>query len=103
MHIGSSKQGANVNRSSMLDYSPPHYLQLSAPALVSPTIVVGVRAALSNESFEISRSILTSFSSRWLAEVRELKYSRKPIRERQAEQRSHSTISIPKTISATRV
>ena len=36
MHIGSSKQGANVNRSSMLDYSPPHYLQLSPPAVVSP-------------------------------------------------------------------
>src|SRR5256712_11555596 len=81
----------------------PTYLQLLASAVVSPTMVVGVRVALSNVSFEIPRSVLTSSASRGVAEGRELKYSRKPVRERQAEQRSHSTISIPKTISATRV
>src|SRR5881628_408917 len=81
----------------------PAYLQLLASASYPPTIAVGVRAALSNISFEIPRSVLTSSASRWVAEGRELKYSRKPVRERQMEQRSHSTISIPKTISATRV
>src|SRR2546428_2048271 len=81
----------------------PTYLQLLASAVVSPTIVVGVRTALSNVSFEIPRSILISSASRGVAEGRELKYSRKPVRERQTEQTSHSTISTPKTISATRV
>src|SRR5712692_3272614 len=81
----------------------PTYLQLLASVVASPTVGVGVRAAVSNVSFEIPRSVFISSASRGVAEGRELKYSRKPVRERQAEQRSHSTISIPKTISATRV
>src|SRR2546427_10326932 len=54
------------------------------------------RFCLSNVAYEIPRSILISSASRGVAEGRELKYSKKPVRERQAEQRSHSTISTPK-------
>src|SRR5438552_12136713 len=41
------------------------------------------RFCLSNVSFEIPRSILISSASRGVAEGRELKFSRKPVRERQ--------------------
>src|SRR3989442_4902038 len=58
------------------------------------------RYCLSNVSFEIPRSIFISSASRRVAGGRELKYSRKPVRERQAGERTHSTISIPKTSPA---
>ncbi len=72
-------------------------------AHLSYSLLVVLRNDWLNQDNEIPRSILISSASRGVAEGRELKYSRKPVRERQAEQRSHSTISIPKTISATQV